>query len=165
MPSAVHVPESHSSSATTMKIDSVPVWQTRRSILGMSAILLPFEENGSIDWTGFRSHVQRTLDAGLIPAVNMDTGYANLIDEATRVEVLRQHRRSQAAACLWLVLSLVTNRALRSRAMRTCSRLNPFATTADASHLSIVRFDQFARRRTVQGLHRDRSTYRQVHRL
>ncbi len=72
-----------------MKIDSVPVWQTRRSILGMSAILLPFEENGSIDWTGFRSHVQRTLDAGLIPAVNMDTGYANLIDEATRVEVLQ----------------------------------------------------------------------------
>ncbi len=72
-----------------MKIDSVPVWQTRRSILGMSAILLPFEENGSIDWTGFRSHVQRTLDAGLIPAVNMDTGYANLIDEATRVEVLK----------------------------------------------------------------------------
>jgi dihydrodipicolinate synthase/N-acetylneuraminate lyase len=56
----------------------------------MSAILLPFDTAGEIDWAAFRSHVLRTADAGLTPAVNMDTGYANLIDEATRVEALQQ---------------------------------------------------------------------------
>ncbi|MCA9131500.1 MAG: dihydrodipicolinate synthase family protein [Planctomycetales bacterium] len=71
-------------------IEAVPAWKTRRKILGMSAILLPLAENAEIDWEGFRGHVQRTLDAGLVPAVNMDTGYANLIDEATRVAVLRE---------------------------------------------------------------------------
>ncbi len=69
-------------------IETIPAWKTRRQILGMSAILLPFTETGAIDWTGFRGHVERTLSAGLVPAVNMDTGYANLIDEATRVAVL-----------------------------------------------------------------------------
>ena len=74
--------------ATGFSIDRVPAWKKRREILGMSAILLPFESSGEIDWPGFRQHVTRTLDAGLVPAVNMDTGYANLIDEATRMRVL-----------------------------------------------------------------------------
>ena len=56
----------------------------------MSAILLPFRESGAIDWTGFDNHVLRTLEAGLVPAVNMDTGYANLLDLATRLEVLQR---------------------------------------------------------------------------
>ncbi len=100
-------------------IEAVPACKPRRKILGMSAILLPFVEeqtattaamsgslsgslSGSqagqpsldmskqIDWEGFRGHVQRTLDAGLIPAVNMDTGYTNLIDDAVRQQVLRE---------------------------------------------------------------------------
>ncbi len=61
----------------------------RRNITGFSAILLPFREEGTPDWDAFCAHVARTADAGLIPAVNMDTGYGNLIDEATRLEVLR----------------------------------------------------------------------------
>ena len=56
----------------------------------MSAILLPFAANGDVDWVGLRNHIVRTLDAGLVPAVNMDTGYANLIDEATRIQVLEE---------------------------------------------------------------------------
>ncbi len=71
-------------------IEAIPAWKTRRKILGMSAILLPYTQSGEIDWPGFRAHVQRTLDAGLVPAVNMDTGYANLIDSATRLAVLQQ---------------------------------------------------------------------------
>jgi dihydrodipicolinate synthase/N-acetylneuraminate lyase len=62
----------------------------------LSAILLPFEANGEIDWAGFRSHVERTLDAGLVPAVNMDTGYAHLISESTRVQVLMETQRLAA---------------------------------------------------------------------
>ena len=56
----------------------------------MSAILLPFLEDGTVDWDSLRLHIGRTVEAGLTPAVNMDTGYANLIDEATRQAVLRQ---------------------------------------------------------------------------
>jgi dihydrodipicolinate synthase/N-acetylneuraminate lyase len=68
----------------------------QRKITGISAILLPFESADQVDWSGFDQHLRRTFDAGLIPAVNMDTGYANLIDEATRTEVL--HRSQQIAA-------------------------------------------------------------------
>jgi dihydrodipicolinate synthase/N-acetylneuraminate lyase len=70
--------------------DPVSLIRLRRKITGISAILLPFAEDGSVDWQGLEQHVQRTLDAGLIPAVNMDTGYAHLIDESTREEVLRR---------------------------------------------------------------------------
>ena len=64
----------------------------RRKITGCSAILLPFTANGAVDWDGFTAHVARTAAAGLVPAVNMDTGYGNLIDEQTRVDVLRRTR-------------------------------------------------------------------------
>lgn len=74
---------------TTTEIVPTELLQPRRKIVGMSAILLPFLENGEVDWDSFRGHVQRTVDAGLAPAVNMDTGYANLIDAATRETVLR----------------------------------------------------------------------------
>ena len=56
----------------------------------MSAILLPFQADGSVDWDAFRRHVARTADSGLSPAVNMDTGYANLIDDATRERALAE---------------------------------------------------------------------------
>lgn len=61
-----------------------------RKIEGHSAILLPFTPNGAVDWDAFCAHIARTAAAGLTPAVNMDTGYANLIDEKIRVEVLRR---------------------------------------------------------------------------
>lgn len=63
-----------------------------RKPLGMSAVLLPFKPDGSIDWQGFEAHVARTVEAGLVPAVNMDTGYAPLLDDATRIEALRRTR-------------------------------------------------------------------------
>jgi dihydrodipicolinate synthase/N-acetylneuraminate lyase len=70
--------------------DPLSLIRPRRRITGISAILLPFTSSGEIDWLGFRAHVRRTADAGLIPAVNMDTGYVNLLDEATRLAVLRE---------------------------------------------------------------------------
>jgi dihydrodipicolinate synthase/N-acetylneuraminate lyase len=54
----------------------------------MSAILLPFHDDGSIDWPAFDAHVSRTTTAGLTPAVNMDTGYVQLLDDATAGDVL-----------------------------------------------------------------------------
>ncbi len=71
-------------------IDPLTRIRPRRQITGMSAVLLPFLSSTEIDWPSFEAHVARTLEAGLVPAVNMDTGYVNLIDEATRLEVLRR---------------------------------------------------------------------------
>ncbi len=60
-----------------------------RAVVGMSAILLPFRPGGAVDWAAFEAHLARTADAGLAPAVNMDTGYVQIIDDATRSEALR----------------------------------------------------------------------------
>ena len=52
----------------------------RRPIVGMSAILLPHTADGTIDWDAAEAHIARTVEAGLTPAVNMDTGYVQLLD-------------------------------------------------------------------------------------
>ncbi len=62
--------------------------QTNRKIEGISAVLLPFNEDRSIDFDSFAANVLRTSQAGLAPAVNMDTGYTNLLSVAERREVL-----------------------------------------------------------------------------
>jgi len=55
----------------------------------MSAVLLPCTTRGGPDWDSFAAHVARTASVGITPAVNMDTGYANLIDDLVRGEALR----------------------------------------------------------------------------
>ncbi len=60
----------------------------RRRIKGHAALLLPHAPDGTVDWHSFDALVGATLDAGLTPAVNMDTGYVQLLDDATRIEVL-----------------------------------------------------------------------------
>lgn len=59
-----------------------------RSIQGASAILVPYDGNGHIDWASFEAHVARTAEAGLSPAVNMDTGYVQLLAAADRQQAL-----------------------------------------------------------------------------
>ena len=59
----------------------------RRRITGMSAILLPHLDPQTPDWPALEAHIARTHEAGLTPAVNMDTGYVQLIDDATRVRI------------------------------------------------------------------------------
>lgn len=77
---------------TEPTIDPIALIRPRRRIEGISAILLPFDGDGRVDWPGFRGHVERTADAGLIPAVNMDTGFVNLIDPDTQGLVLSETR-------------------------------------------------------------------------
>jgi hypothetical protein len=66
----------------------IPPLLPHRRIEGISAVLLPFDAVGAIDWAGFRALVERTWAAGLTPAVNMDTGYVNLLSAAERARVL-----------------------------------------------------------------------------
>jgi dihydrodipicolinate synthase/N-acetylneuraminate lyase len=74
------------------EFDAISMLRPNRKLTGISAILLPFNEDGQADWEGFRAHVARTADAGLIPAVNMDTGYVNLLDDNTRLLALNHAR-------------------------------------------------------------------------
>lgn len=73
-------------------------------------MLLPFLETHEIDWSGFEAHVHRTLTAGLIPAVNMDTGYINLLNEEARLQVL-QRTQSISAGRQYVAGAFVTDTA------------------------------------------------------
>lgn len=55
-----------------------------RRVTGMSAVLLPHRADGAIAWDDFAAHVERTAAAGLVPAVNMDTGYVQLLHDRDR---------------------------------------------------------------------------------
>ena len=74
------------------KDDPFGLLRPRRRITGISATLLPYTANGKVAWDDFRAHLARTVDAGLTPAVNMDTGYVNLLTAATREAVLKECR-------------------------------------------------------------------------
>lgn len=78
-----------------------PAWNERvrpgRTITAMSAVLLPFTETGEIDWEGFVRHLDRTIAAGLVPAVNMDTGFGPVLTPADRLDVLAVARRAGVA--------------------------------------------------------------------
>ena len=61
----------------------------RRQIEGISAVLLPFCDSGRPDNDALAAIIARTADAGLTPAVNMDTGYVDRLSPDQRAEVLR----------------------------------------------------------------------------
>ena len=65
----------------------VPPIRPGRAIQGFSAVLLPYRD-GAVDWPDFEAHLVRTAAAGLVPAVNMDTGFVALLDDPTRTDVL-----------------------------------------------------------------------------
>ena len=66
----------------------IPPLRPNRVIEGISAVLLPFQADGAIDFGGFAQLVEATWTVGLTPAVNMDTGYANLLSPEERRELL-----------------------------------------------------------------------------
>ena len=71
----------------------VPPLRPGRAIDGISAVLLPFHADGTADLATWASLVERTWQAGLTPAINMDTGYANLLSRAERVDILAEAGR------------------------------------------------------------------------
>jgi dihydrodipicolinate synthase/N-acetylneuraminate lyase len=68
----------------------LPPIRPRRAIQGMSAVLLPFTADGAIDVAGWTALLERTWNAGLIPAINMDTGHAHAITADARADLLRR---------------------------------------------------------------------------
>jgi dihydrodipicolinate synthase/N-acetylneuraminate lyase len=63
--------------------------QLRRKVQGIAAALLPYESNGSVAVEAFQQHLLATHRAGLMNAVNMDTGYVNYLSEPEKRDVLR----------------------------------------------------------------------------
>ena len=60
----------------------------RRAIEGVAAILLPYTPKGKPDFESFARLLEFTLRHGLRPAVNMDTGYVQLLSREEREQVL-----------------------------------------------------------------------------
>ena len=78
-----------------MKIGSiVQRQQLGHKAQGIAAALLPFEADGRIAVEAFQNHLRTTRRAGLMNAVNMDTGYVNYLSEAEKLEVLRWTREA-----------------------------------------------------------------------
>jgi 4-hydroxy-tetrahydrodipicolinate synthase len=67
---------------------------TRRRPIGIAAALLPFEADGGIAEAAYAAHLLATDRAGLRNAVNMDTGYVNLLSAEERRRVLRLAREA-----------------------------------------------------------------------
>jgi 4-hydroxy-tetrahydrodipicolinate synthase len=78
-----------------MKIETiVGRKQPRRKVQGIAAALLPFEANGQVAVEAFQNHLRATHRAGLMNAVNMDTGYVNFLSDAEKLDVLKWAREA-----------------------------------------------------------------------
>jgi len=66
----------------------------RREVQGIAAALLPFEPDGRVAVGAFQRHLVATQRAGLMNAVNMDTGYANYLSDGEKRDVLRWTREA-----------------------------------------------------------------------
>ena len=60
----------------------------QREVQGIAAALLPYEADGRVAVAAFQKHLAATHRAGLMNAVNMDTGYVNYLSDAEKLEVL-----------------------------------------------------------------------------
>ena len=66
----------------------------RRKVQGIAAALLPYQSDGRIAVEAFQKHLIATHRAGLMTAVNMDTGYVNYLTDAEKQDVLRWTREA-----------------------------------------------------------------------
>src|ERR1700757_4855019 len=65
-----------------------------RKVQGIAAALLPYDARGMIAVEEFQRHLASTHRAGLMNAVNMDTGYVNYLNDAEKQEVLNWTRQA-----------------------------------------------------------------------
>lgn len=65
-----------------------------RVVHGISAVLLPYGADGAMDLAAFERHLLRTRAAGLDVAVNMDTGFVDLLTSGERTTILDVTRRA-----------------------------------------------------------------------
>jgi dihydrodipicolinate synthase/N-acetylneuraminate lyase len=66
----------------------------RRKVQGIAAALLPYEADGRVAVDAFSKQLTSTHRAGLMNAVNMDTGYVNYLSDTEKQEVLDWTRQA-----------------------------------------------------------------------
>lgn len=66
----------------------------RRKVQGIAAALLPYEPDGRVAVDAIAKQLTATHQAGLMNAVNMDTGYVNYLSDAEKQEVLSWTRQA-----------------------------------------------------------------------
>src|SRR5579863_10299041 len=66
----------------------------RRKVHGIAAALLPYEADGQIAVNAFVKLLTSTHRAGLMNAVNMDTGYVNYLSDTEKQQVLQWSREA-----------------------------------------------------------------------
>lgn len=83
--------------------------QTGRKPDGIAAALLPFDTDGRIAWDAFSAHLQATNRAGLTNAVNMDTGYVNLLTDSEKERVLETTRDALGTGVRFMAGAYIEN--------------------------------------------------------
>jgi 4-hydroxy-tetrahydrodipicolinate synthase len=82
-------------SANPVKIEAlIEQRKLRRKVHGMAAALMPFAADGQVAVEAFQNHLLVTHHAGLMNAVNMDTGYVNYLSDTEKRDVLRWTREA-----------------------------------------------------------------------
>jgi len=72
----------------------IQLQRPRRKVQGISAALLPYDADGRVAVVAFQQHLLRTQSAGLMNAVNMDTGYVNYLSDDETRQVLQWTRQA-----------------------------------------------------------------------
>jgi dihydrodipicolinate synthase/N-acetylneuraminate lyase len=83
----------------------------RRKVQGIAAALLPFESDGRVAVEAFQRHLGATQRAGLMNAVNMDTGYVNYLSDAEKQEVLGWTREVLGAGVAFVAGAYIENQS------------------------------------------------------
>ncbi len=95
-----------------MKIDSLMEKQKlHRKVQGIAAALLPYESDGRVAVDAFQRHLAATQRAGLMNAVNMDTGYVNYLSDAEKQAVLRWTREALGAGGAFVAGAYIENQS------------------------------------------------------
>src|SRR5262252_11188795 len=85
--------------------------QPRRKVQGIAAALLPYESDGRIAVDAFARQLISTHRAGLVNAVNMDTGYVNYLTDQDKKNVLHWTRQALGQGAPFIAGAYIENHA------------------------------------------------------
>src|SRR6202795_4421473 len=85
--------------------------KARRNVQGIAAALLPYEPDGRVAVDAFARQLTSTRQAGLMNAVNMDTGYVNYLSDSEKQEVLDWTRQALGKGVPFVAGAYIEQRA------------------------------------------------------
>ena len=85
--------------------------QPRRKVQGIAAALLPYSPDGKIAVDAFAQQLISTHQAGLMNAVNMDTGYVNYLTDDEKQDVLEWTRHALGQGIPFIAGAYIENQS------------------------------------------------------